>query len=38
VADKLKMSAAEYNASMLPLMTGKTGDNTFKTPKVGGIP
>jgi len=38
VADKIKMSAAEYNASMLPLMTGKTGDNTFKTPKVGGIP
>ena len=38
VADKLKMSAAEYNASMLPLMTGKTGDKTFKTPNVGGIP
>lgn len=38
VADKIKMSAAEYNASMLPLMTGKTGDKTFKTPNVGGIP
>ena len=38
VADKIKLSAAEYNASMLPLMTGKTGDKTFKTPRIGGVP
>ena len=38
VADKIKLSAAEYNAGMLPLMTGKTGDKTFKTPRIGGVP
>jgi hypothetical protein len=38
VAKSLKLSDAEYNASALPLMTGKTQDRAFQTPRVGGLP
>ena len=38
IADDFGLSQAEYNASALPLMLGKTGSNTFRAPKIGGIP
>ena len=38
VAKSLKLSDAEYNASALPLMTGKTQDRAFQTPRVNGLP
>jgi len=38
VAKSLNLSDAEYNASALPLMTGKTQDRAFQTPRVGGLP
>jgi hypothetical protein len=38
VADSLGLSEAEYKASALGLMTGKTKSAAFETPRVGGIP
>ena len=38
IADDFGLSQAEYNASALPMMLGKTGSNTFRAPKIGGIP
>ena len=38
VADKMGLSEAEYNATVLPLMTGQTKDRTFRAPNVGGVP
>jgi len=38
VADKIGLSAAEYNATALPLMTGGVKDKAFQAPVVGGIP
>lgn len=38
VADAMGLSQAEYNASVLPLMLGGTGDKTFRAPNVGGVP
>ena len=38
VADALGLSQAEYNATALPLMLGKTGDKTFRAPNIGGVP
>lgn len=38
IADDFGLSPAEYNASALPMMLGKTGSNTFRAPKIGGIP
>jgi len=38
VADALGLSQAEYNATSLPLMLGKTGDKTFRAPNIGGVP
>jgi hypothetical protein len=38
VAKSLGLSDAEYKASALGLMTGKTKSEAFETPRVGGIP
>lgn len=38
VADSLGLSEAEYKATALGLMTGKTKSEAFETPFVGGIP
>jgi hypothetical protein len=38
VADSLGLSEAEYKATALGLMTGKTKSAAFETPRVGGIP
>ena len=38
VANSLGLSEAEYKASALGLMTGKTKSAAFETPRVGGIP
>lgn len=38
VADSLGLSEAEYKATVLGLMTGKTKSEAFETPRVGGIP
>jgi hypothetical protein len=38
VADDLGLSEAEYKATALGLMTGKTKSEAFETPRVGGIP
>jgi hypothetical protein len=38
VADALGLSEAEYKATALGLMTGKTKSEAFETPFVGGIP
>ena len=38
VADSMGLSEAEYKASALGLMTGKTKSEAFETPFVGGIP
>ena len=38
VADDLGLTPEQYNATALGLMTGKTKDEAFEAPKVGGIP
>lgn len=38
IAKSFNLSEAEYNASALPMMTGKSGESAFQTARVGDLP